>query len=257
MTDEESNIAILRSLQDSLIEATAPNRKSAFIGTHVAMINPNEPLIYYNYAVPVATPNQSTMISLIEYFHSNDRVPRFEFFPELWPNFESILIEAGFDCESKTPVMVMGPNVQAPSEELLVREIIGRLELIESSKCSSLAFEREAGGSEAEIKSNVVAIQAGNARCAGIWEDGRIVSNGWTIGGGPICELAGVGTHPEFRKLGYASKVSSYLCRRHFENGGEYVWLSAGSPEAEAVYSKLGFRKIGVQANYCLLSVER
>ncbi len=256
MSNEENNLTILKSLQDSLIEATAPHRKSAFIGTYVAMINPNESLIYYNYAVPVVTPNPSTLDALIEYFRSNIRSPRFEFFPELWPAFEFILVEAGFECESKTPVMVMSPNVLTPRDDSLVKDISVRLELVESSKCSSLAFERDAGGSDAEIESSIAAIQAGNSRCAGIWEDGKIVSNGWTIGGGPICELAGVGTHPEYRKKGLASQVSSFLCRKHFESGGEHVWLSAGSPESEAVYSKLGFRHIGVQANYSLLRAE-
>jgi|CXWL01.1.fsa_nt_gi ribosomal protein S18 acetylase RimI-like enzyme len=252
MHEEIDNLAILRSLQESLIQATAPNRKSAFVGSFVAMINPIEPLIYFNYAVPVVSPCRSELVSLILHFRTHDRSPRFEFFPELWPDLEAMLLKEGFELEMRIPVMVLSRLELNPREDSTVKDISTAVELLDSSRCSALAFGAEMEPSEAQIESNVQSIQSGQSRCAAVWVDGQVVSNGWTIGGGPICELAGVGTHPEHRKKGLASSVSSYLCRKRFENGGEHVWLSAGTPEAEAVYSKLGFRKIGEQVNYCL-----
>ena len=39
--------------------------------------------------------------------------------------------------------------------------------------------------------------------------------------------------------------MTSELVRRHFERGGDYVFLDSANEEATRVYERLGFRQFG------------
>jgi GNAT superfamily N-acetyltransferase len=58
-------------------------------------------------------------------------------------------------------------------------------------------------------------------------------------------EIVGVVTQRKSRRRGVAATVTSELVRRHFEGGGDFVFLDAANEEAARVYERLGFNRFG------------
>jgi len=63
-------------------------------------------------------------------------------------------------------------------------------------------------------------------------------------------EVVGVVTRKDRRRRGVAATVTSELVRRHFEGGGDFVFLDAANDEAAKVYERLGFTRFGSKALY-------
>jgi ribosomal protein S18 acetylase RimI-like enzyme len=63
-------------------------------------------------------------------------------------------------------------------------------------------------------------------------------------------EIVGVVTRKDRRRRGVAAAITSELVRRHFANGGEFVFLDAANEEAERVYERLGFSRFGALLIY-------
>jgi predicted GNAT family acetyltransferase len=63
-------------------------------------------------------------------------------------------------------------------------------------------------------------------------------------------EIVGVVTRKDRRKRGVAGAVTSELVRRHFANGGDFVFLDAANEEAGRVYERLGFSPFGANLIY-------
>lgn len=58
-------------------------------------------------------------------------------------------------------------------------------------------------------------------------------------------EIVGVVTRKDRRKRGVAAAITSELVRRHFANGGDFVFLDAANEGAARVYERLGFSRFG------------
>jgi GNAT superfamily N-acetyltransferase len=88
-------------------------------------------------------------------------------------------------------------------------------------------------------------IAAGAAAACLAWRGGEAVGAGSVQIARGVCELVGIGTLPKHRRRGAATAVSAWLVRGHFAAGGELAWLTAGDEAAEAVYQRIGFRRLG------------
>jgi predicted GNAT family acetyltransferase len=77
------------------------------------------------------------------------------------------------------------------------------------------------------------------------WLDWEPVGTGVSHLTGAVAEIVGVVTRNDMRRRGVASSVTSELVRRHFERGGDFVFLDAANEEAAAVYERLGFSRFG------------
>lgn len=58
-------------------------------------------------------------------------------------------------------------------------------------------------------------------------------------------EIVGVVTRTDRRRRGVAATMTSDLVARHFESGGDFVFLDASGEAAAAVYERLGFTRFG------------
>jgi ribosomal protein S18 acetylase RimI-like enzyme len=76
-------------------------------------------------------------------------------------------------------------------------------------------------------------------------------------GVGPVCvgglqiegdgaEIVGLGTLPAWTRRGLGSAVCAFLAAVAFERGASFVYLSATDARVASLYSKVGFREIGV-----------
>jgi predicted GNAT family acetyltransferase len=63
-------------------------------------------------------------------------------------------------------------------------------------------------------------------------------------------EIVGVVTRKDRRRRGVAAAITSELVRRHFANGGDFVFLDAANAEAVRVYERLGFSRFGANLIY-------
>jgi ribosomal protein S18 acetylase RimI-like enzyme len=63
-------------------------------------------------------------------------------------------------------------------------------------------------------------------------------------------EVVGVVTQKELRRRGVAATVTSELVRRHFDRGGDFVFLDAANEEAARLYERLGFSSFGANLVY-------
>jgi ribosomal protein S18 acetylase RimI-like enzyme len=63
-------------------------------------------------------------------------------------------------------------------------------------------------------------------------------------------EIVGVVTRQDRRRRGVAAAITSELVRRHFTNGGDFVFLDAASEDAARVYERLGFTPFGANLVY-------
>ena len=63
-------------------------------------------------------------------------------------------------------------------------------------------------------------------------------------------EIVGVVTRKDRRRRGVAAAITSELVRRHFANGGDFVFLDAANEDAARVYERLGFTRFGANLIY-------
>lgn len=79
-----------------------------------------------------------------------------------------------------------------------------------------------------------------------IKEENKIVSTASTKAETKdVALISAVATLPAFRRKGYSSAILTKLCSDLFKEG-KSACLSYDNPEAERVYKKLGFKKIGL-----------
>ena len=255
------SLALLRMLEDSNNAAVALDRKVVNVGCFRAMFTANDAFPNFNYAVPLDGANdtevaQRDLEQLMRAFKTADRLPRFEFTAELWPNLIGALEQSGFTLESTDPVMLLEP---ADFKPFLAPDVQVRLLEPSDSDADIAALitiqGRGFGAGEAyvasldEIASRRASLSYGR-RCALASLAGQHAAGGMTLEIDGIAELAGVATLSEFRRHGLAASLSSALCEAHFANAGRSVWLSAGDDAAQACYEKVGFRLIGGRSNY-------
>jgi ribosomal protein S18 acetylase RimI-like enzyme len=77
------------------------------------------------------------------------------------------------------------------------------------------------------------------------WIDWEPVGTGVSHLTGDVAEIVGVVTRNDRRRRGVAATITSELVRRHFELGGDFVFLDAANDQAAKVYERLGFVRFG------------
>ena len=230
------------------------------IGPFVCRFNPNWSSPYANYAVPDdhAEPSPADVRALITEFRDRDRRPRLEFLPGCAPDVEKALLTAGFEVESRSPIMACQPRnlaVPDPVPGLEFREPRSDDDLDDLFAIQHRAFE-EPGDPE----------PGAGAGARRIYENGGIVVlamfRGEPAGGGScsapvdgLTELAGVAVADRFRRRGIGAALSAYLTSRAHRRGYRLVWLEPADDSVERIYAGIGYRTIGEKLNISLPGV--
>lgn len=82
------------------------------------------------------------------------------------------------------------------------------------------------------------------------WLDWEAAGTGVSHSLKGAAEVVGVVTQKKMRRRGVAATITSELVRRHFEGGGDFVFLDAANEEAVRVYERLGFSRFGANLVY-------
>jgi len=89
-------------------------------------------------------------------------------------------------------------------------------------------------------------VAKGQPYVVGAWVDGGPVARGACTVVGDTAEITGVATLPAYRRRGLAAAVTAVLAKDAVRRGARLLWLSATDDAVARVYSRLGFREIGV-----------
>lgn len=215
------------------------------------MINLDDDLEYFSYAMPTGPVEAADVQGLVRHFQSRNRRPRLEFCRELWPGVPSLLEGAGFELEIAAPIMLLPREGWLPIEPVIPSHLAVGSEAGELRKIANVAFGMP-DDDTADNSSTAEQLDTGSLLGALCEIDGKAVGCGYAQGNQTVREIAGIGTLPDFRRRGIASSVITTLLTKFFLDGGKVAWLTPGDDGAEAVYTKLGFKPAATQVNYRL-----
>jgi ribosomal protein S18 acetylase RimI-like enzyme len=250
----------LRRIQDS-IQTPPPGALRVIAGAFAVMVHPENPLPWFNDAVPEAEPTDDDVTAMVTVFRQYGRRPRLEFLRELWPTVPALLVKHGFRLKDTQPALAVTRgewsrrDAGAPLVRLAKPEDAGVIDAM-----GNIAFAGDGAHPlrEAAIRESLA---AGRSRAAIAYikeeggvplaEGGSAIGSGRIVGVPDVREIVSIGTLPAFRGRGVASAVTAFLVEDFFANGGEIAWLTA-TPEADGVYRRVGFTPIANQVCYVL-----
>ncbi len=212
---------------------------------------------YRNVAVPVRRPaDWAPAIRLMdEVFRAAGRPARLELIEERWPDLARALADVGFVCRQRLPVMVQdrpsATTVAASTVHLLTPEsppglVAATLDALNAAFGHAMTDATRA----AEAAQLAREIESGHCRVAVVLEDGLPVAGACLVGCGAAAELAGVWTALSHRRRGLGTAVCQAVLNGFLAAGGRFAWLGAHGNAAEALYARLGFRRVGHQVDF-------
>ncbi|MFL5335414.1 MAG: GNAT family N-acetyltransferase [Geminicoccaceae bacterium] len=248
---------LLRRLAEQFAAAVAEGSDTHEIeGFRVHLWASPDPF-YRNVAIPTdaACLEASSVARMQDLFAAHARTPRLEFFAELWPGLAPVLESAGLTLDREAQVMVRRPGDELPAPlggEAAVLLDAGqqRVRLQAFLAAAATAFAETGPLNPGEVDRLAAGLARGTIAAAGSLQGREPVAGASLIRVGPVAELAGVWTLPDWRRRGLARACCRLLLERFFGDGGEIAWLSAGGPAGQALYGQLGFRPCGTQLNY-------
>jgi GNAT superfamily N-acetyltransferase len=223
---------------------------SVRVGPFVCRFNPEWASPYANYAIPDdgVEPTASELQALISLFEERDRLPRLEYQPSCAPALEAALLAAGFEVESRGPVMACAP------EQLVVPPEVPGLEFAEprgDEELDALAvLQHRAFGDPGEPTKGLGQSLRRMYRNGGVVVIGRI--DGEPVAGGSctapvdgMTEVTGVAVDERFRARGIGAAVSARVTALAHTRGYHLPWLEPADAAVARVYARIGYRPVG------------
>jgi hypothetical protein len=183
---------LLLQLQDSLIAACSRGREVVDVGGFRAMINGDDRLEYFSYAMPVGEIGAGDVDALVAHFRSRDRKPRLEFCRELWPEVPAHLEAAGFTKEFEGPVMILPRSQWRGGAARVPARLATGADALTLRKVANQAFGMPED--EGDERQSAIQIDAGALLAALVELDGKVVGCGFAQGTTAVREVAGIVT---------------------------------------------------------------
>jgi ribosomal protein S18 acetylase RimI-like enzyme len=172
-------------------------------------------------------------------------------FPKVGPWLES----AGLKLAERNPLMSCRPEAFKPyatPDEVHLTQLSPAAALAELEAFQSIRWTD--GGETDRPVPPVERLRADLARPTSVfllaWLEWEPAGTGVSHSLKGAAEIVGVVTRKDRRRRGVAAAITSELVRRHFANGGDFVFLDAANEEAGRVYERLGFSRFGANLVY-------
>ena len=212
---------------------------------------------YRNVAIPVAATDDPTraVAEMVQVFAQSGRIPRLEFFAELWPDVPAVLEAAGFKLERRDVVMARPtapPGLSAAAQPVQALDAGASRSALEAFLSgAAAAFGQEAAiFVPGEVDRLADGLRRGTIMAAVARHRGEHVAGASLVRVGEVAELVGVWCRPHWRRQGLARACCRHVLERFHADGGELAWLSAADEASAALYRGLGFAPCGTQLNY-------
>jgi ribosomal protein S18 acetylase RimI-like enzyme len=241
------------ALQAYLRGTAQQGREVVDAGALLVTINRLRDLRFLNHAVPAAGADaegvRAAEGTVRRVMSERRRLPRVEAVSGAVPGLEEVLTRAGWELESRLPLMACTPDrvrdAEAPPglELELVRpgDDPGLVRLLQATAAESFGDDPSAIG-DAEVEHWRAGEGLGVlARLYGVpVATGQItpVANG-------LSEVTAIATRAPYRRRGLAGAVTAACARAAFERGATTAFLSPGDEGAGRVYRRAGFEVEG------------
>ncbi|MFJ9781853.1 GNAT family N-acetyltransferase [Amycolatopsis sp. NPDC101161] len=229
------------------VRKTAPRgRDTERVGPFLATYSPGTPHPMLNYAIPDdgARPTPAEIGALTGAYRRRDLLPRLEYFTDVAPDLEKLLVDAGYELERRVPLMTCTPveRVDKPAPAGI------RLRAPESSEDfrRMRAVQNTAFGQPAEIGDEEVEQLKTSGRHLLAEADGVVVGGGLAleiVDG--TTEVAGIAVLEPYRGRGIAAALTARLTREVHEAGAHTAFLTPGDLGIGNVYARVGYRPAG------------
>ncbi|MFB9684036.1 GNAT family N-acetyltransferase [Amycolatopsis plumensis] len=232
------------------VRATAPRgRETEQVGPFLATYSPNRhPML--NYAIPDdgAQPTPAEIDALTAVYRRRDRLPRLEYFTDVAPGLEKLLVEVGYALERRVPLMTCAPaeRIDQPVPDgirLRVPESEADLRQLRAAQNTAFGEPAEVGDGEVEhLKAetgvrHLLAEDLGTKAVVGGGLALEIVDG--------TTEIAGIAVLEPYRGRGIAAALTAHLTRAVHEAGAHTAFLTPGDLGIGTVYARVGYRTAG------------
>ena len=233
------------------VRTTAPRgRETERVGPFLATYSPGTPHPMLNYAIPDdgARPTAAEIDALTAAYRRRDLLPRLEYFTDVAPDLEKLLVGAGYELERRVPLMTC-----APAERVDKSVPAGiRLRVPESDEdfrrmreAQNTAFGEPAEIGDDEVEQLKTGLEAGVQHLLAE-ADGTVVGGGLAleiVDG--TTEIAGIAVLEPYRGRGIAAALTAHLTRAVHEAGAHTAFLTPGDLGIGNVYARVGYRPAG------------
>ena len=252
-----ANLSELRRLADSMRTASAATRDTVAVDGFVLYLSADSAHPFMSLAIPKDADRDdwgAALAALPAAFAAHGRSARIEVFAELYPALLRAADAVGWRRAMTAPVLTLSPVGLAHAPPVagafrwLAPDDTGQIEA--TLRGSHLAY----GGAEDDAAALdwrpqlVRGLRQGTLLAGAVDVDGVPRAGAVVQLGGDAAELAGVWTHPGYRRRGLARTACHALLVGAFARGVPSVWLSAAEGALE-LYEGLGFVRVGTQVN--------
>lgn len=235
------------------LRAPAANIQLERVGPFVARLTLGTSHPMLNYAVPDdgASPSAQEVRALIDLFERRDLKARLEYDADSAPVLEELLVAAGFVVEARLPLMGCRPAEARPIE-LSPAFMVVNAETIADHVDAIIVADEAYGEPKRRPRTSQVTARREMTAAGGAVVLARERATCTPVGLGlfpparaGVSELAAVGTREEFRGRGVATAVTSHLVGCACDIGVEFLWLTPEDDQAERIYGRVGFARLG------------
>jgi ribosomal protein S18 acetylase RimI-like enzyme len=220
------------------------------IGPFTAFTNTVVPVPWYNFAMVLSSadggPDADATTRLTEYYRTRGFPPRVNFVEALAPaGLEAALLAAGYEHVEREHVMFQDEPVEPALPAGLTLGEAREEDMADFSRILQVSFGMAAGPEPEWRPRQVERMRAAGVHHLAAWLDGQLagVTNLHARYG--LAHITAVATDPAYRRRGVAAALTAYAARVGRAEGAQFAALEVATPEAERVYARLGFRRVG------------
>lgn len=223
----------------------------------VLFINDEIPVSAYNYADVVpssAMPGRERIEEVMAHYRARGHGPHFNFTREMAPEgLAEALQSAGCMLQSHKRVMFQCERVDPSAPTGIRLGETGPDDMRAAGRILSVSFgsHEKTVWQEPTLRARLIArLRTAGVRQLGAWVDNQLAATAHlhTLVG--VGHITGMATAPEFRGRGLAGLLTAYAARCARDEGAALVTLEVATPEAERVYTRIGFSCAAERVEY-------
>lgn len=238
---------MLKIIQREQEVALAAIRQPINFGGLSLFYNSKNSLRWLNTILPTGEVSREDLTRMLAECFALDRAPWFEYFEACAPDLAPMLEEQGLRRQHAVPVLVLEKDEFRPTPTsarmLQMGEESAYRKVVDEGFGASFEVSDE---KDAEVRKQ---IESGQCVAVSL-QDEKIVAVGSSVGTNRVREIAGIATRPENRKMGHATQVITALLNDHFEQGGEFAWITSLELDVQNLYKRIGFKEAGTLLVY-------
>jgi ribosomal protein S18 acetylase RimI-like enzyme len=228
----------------------------AIMRPFVLFVNDELTVASYNYADVApwsAMPSRERIEEVMAHYRARGHSSHFHFTLETAPNgLVEALPAAGCALESRKYVMFQREPCDPPVPADVRLGQTGPEDMPAAGRILSVSFgSGESAWQDPTLRARLVArMRAARMRQLGAWVDGQLAAAVHLHTAVGVGHVTGMATAPEFRGRGLAGLLTAYAARLARDEGASLVTLEVATPEAERVYTRIGFSRAAERVEY-------